>query len=186
MSGDQLRGFSRARCVLGKLPARVPVAEGAHLRSRVGIRQRRSKLGHEVREEKLPAKRANALIGRRAQGAPDHRLDVTPLATYGAMFFINGAYAGLELFDAASTWRKLAAKVIRSYRRRTRSPPRAAQATKTARAEGVRDSCRSRSGVGVPAIGEGSDVRLSGTDRAGAALVAGGRVIHPCAFPVAD
>jgi hypothetical protein len=37
-----------------------------------------------------------------------------------------------------------------------------------------------------PAIGEGNDVRLTGTVVSGAALVAGGRVIHLCAFPVAD
>ena len=35
-----------------------------------------------------------------------------------------------------------------------------------------------------PAIGEGSDVRLTGTDVSGAALVADGRVIHLSAFPI--
>jgi hypothetical protein len=37
-----------------------------------------------------------------------------------------------------------------------------------------------------PAIGEGDDVRLTGIDIAGAALVVGGWVIHLSAFPVAD
>ena len=33
----------------------------------------------------------------------------------GAVFLINGQPAGLELFDAASTWRKLSPKLVRSY-----------------------------------------------------------------------
>ena len=105
----------------------------------------------------------------------------------GAMFFINGAQAGLELFDSASTWRKLAPKLVRSYAvdaidRRSRPSrkrsPHAPQAFATA--------VGSTPASVFPAIGEGSDVRLTGTDVAGAALVAGGRVIHLSAFPVGD
>ena len=33
----------------------------------------------------------------------------------GAVFFVNGRAAGLELFDAPRTWRTLAPKLIRSY-----------------------------------------------------------------------
>jgi hypothetical protein len=33
----------------------------------------------------------------------------------GAVFLVNGGVAGLELFDAASTWRKLSSKLLRSY-----------------------------------------------------------------------
>jgi hypothetical protein len=33
----------------------------------------------------------------------------------GAVFIVNGRVAGLELFDAASTWRKLSSKLVRSY-----------------------------------------------------------------------
>ena len=33
----------------------------------------------------------------------------------GAVFFINGRVAGLELFDAASTWRAISPKLVRSY-----------------------------------------------------------------------
>jgi hypothetical protein len=105
----------------------------------------------------------------------------------GAMFFINGAQAGLELFDAASTWRKLAPKLVRSYavdaidRRNKRSRKRTQQAS-TAFAAAVGTAPASV----FPAVGEGNDVRLSGTNVAGAALVAGGRVIHLSAFPIVD
>jgi hypothetical protein len=103
----------------------------------------------------------------------------------GAIFLINGRRAGLELFDAASTWRTLAPKLIRSYavdaidRRRQRavkSGPKEAAALTTAVAS-------SPASV-FPGTGDGEDVRLSGTDIAGAALVAGGRAIHLSAFPI--
>ena len=33
----------------------------------------------------------------------------------GAVFLVNGHLAGLELFDAPTTWRKLSPKLVRSY-----------------------------------------------------------------------
>jgi hypothetical protein len=105
----------------------------------------------------------------------------------GAMFFINGVQAGLELFDAASTWRKLAPKLVRSYAVDAidrRGKPSRARARRTPQA--FANAVGSTPTSVFPAIGEGSDVRLTGTDVAGAALVAGGRVIHLSAFPAAD
>lgn len=105
----------------------------------------------------------------------------------GAMFFINGAQAGLELFDAASTWRRLAPKLVRSYavdaidRRGKVSGKRAPHAP-----QAFATTVGSAPASLFPAIGEGSDVRLTGTDVAGAALVAGGRLIHLSAFPAGD
>ena len=105
----------------------------------------------------------------------------------GAMFFINGAQAGLELFDAASTWRKLAPKLVRSYavdaidRRGTPSRPRVPQTAKA-----FATAVGSAPASVFAAVGEGHDVRLTGADVAGAALVARGRVIHLSAFPVAE
>ena len=102
----------------------------------------------------------------------------------GAVFFVNGRPAGLELFDAASTWRKLSPKLVRSYGvdaldgRRPRSRGAEAAASK-AFAAFVESSPASM----FPAVGEGEDVRLAGADIAGAALVARGRVIHMSAFP---
>jgi hypothetical protein len=105
----------------------------------------------------------------------------------GAIFFINGARAGLELFDSASTWRKLAPKLVRSYavdaidRRGGPSLKRTPHAPQAfAAAVGTTPA------AAFAAIGQGSDVRLTGTDVVGAGLVAGGRLIHLSAFPVAD
>ena len=105
----------------------------------------------------------------------------------GAIFFINGVQAGLELFDAASTWRKLAPKLVRSYavdaidRRDRPSGSRAPQAPHAFAA-----TVGSTPASVFPAIGEGDDVRLTGAEISGAALVAGGRVIHLSAFPLAN
>jgi len=108
-----------------------------------------------------------------------------PLAhQVGAVFFINGQPAGLELFDAPSTWRKLSPKLARSYGvdaidRRDRPSRRDDATMPNAFTAAVESSPASV----FPAIGEGEDVRLTGRDIAGAALVARGRVIHVSAFP---
>jgi len=103
----------------------------------------------------------------------------------GAVFLINGHPAGLELFDAASTWRTLSPKLVRSYavdaldRRDAEQIPQASVDLPTVFARAVASSpvlC-------FPATGEGEDVRLTGADIAGAALVARGRAVHVSAFP---
>jgi hypothetical protein len=78
----------------------------------------------------------------------------------GVVFIINGAQAGLELFDAASTWRKLAPKLVRSYAvdaidRRGRPSQNRAPLAHMAFARAVEATPASA----FPAIGEGSDVR---------------------------
>ncbi len=103
----------------------------------------------------------------------------------GAIFLVNGRDAGLELFDAASTWRKLAPKLVRSYaldaidrqQQDVHASPTAARA--------LMQALLSSTPAVFPAVGEGEDVRLQSADLAGAALVAGGRAVHVSAFPTA-
>ena len=102
----------------------------------------------------------------------------------GAVFLIDGAPVGLELFDAPSTWSKLSPKVIRSYAmdaldRRAGAAPRAAGGDASALLAAV----TSASASVFPATGEGEDIRLESARVAGAALVAHGRAIHVSAFP---
>jgi len=100
----------------------------------------------------------------------------------GAVFLVNGCLAGLELFDAPSTWRKLSPKLVRSYaldaidRKRSRPPvtPHDGRV--------LIDAISASQSSVFPAVGEGEDVRLSGRDVIGAALIARGRAIHLCAF----
>jgi hypothetical protein len=103
----------------------------------------------------------------------------------GAVFAIDGRVAGLELFDAASTWRKLAPKLLRSYSLDALDPSRGL------RTSGINDvptmlaRLKTANGTTHPAVGEGEDVRLSSAEVVGAALCARGRVIHLSVFPQA-
>jgi len=104
----------------------------------------------------------------------------------GAVFLVNGRLAGLELFDAPSTWRTLWPKLVRSYaldaidRKQVRPP-----VTPSDERFLIDAVATSQSAV-FPAVGEGEDVRLSGHDVIGAALVARERAIHLCAFMTAS
>lgn len=103
----------------------------------------------------------------------------------GAIFLINGRPAGLDLFDAPSTWRKLSPKLVRSYavdaidRREKDASPSGEERAQVFKA----DTAETPASV-FPAIGDGEDVRLAGSRVAGAALVVHGRAIHVSAFPV--
>lgn len=102
----------------------------------------------------------------------------------GAVFLVDGQIAGLELFDAPSTWRKLAPKLVRSYaldaidsRKKSGAPVPSPEGSVWI---GAVVSCDASV---FPAVAEGEDVRLTGSDIGGAALVARGRAIHVSAFP---
>jgi hypothetical protein len=104
----------------------------------------------------------------------------------GAVFFVNRCLAGLELFDAASTWRKLSSKLLRSYaldvidqHQETSAP--VSPMTGAALIDAI-VACKASV---FPAVGEGEDVRLVGASLTGAALVARGRAVHVSAFPAA-
>lgn len=103
----------------------------------------------------------------------------------GGVFFINGRPVGLDLFDASSTWRKLAAKLVRGYavdaidRGLATAPP----VTPDLASAFTADLLASPASV-FPATGDGEDVRLTGPRATGAALVAHGRAIHVTAFPM--
>ena len=101
----------------------------------------------------------------------------------GAVFAIDGRVAGLECFDAPSTWRKLAPKLVRSYALDTLDPSGRRSLTAVEDASTWLARLTMTAATVLPAVGEGEDVRLSGPDLAGAALVARGRVIHLSAFP---
>ena len=109
----------------------------------------------------------------------------------GAVFFVNGQPAGLELFDAAGTWRKLAPKLVRSYALDALDVMAALDRPGGERAHDVSgdlaqmfaSQVASSPAATFPAAGEGEDVRLTGQGLAGGALVARGRAVHISAFP---
>jgi hypothetical protein len=100
----------------------------------------------------------------------------------GAVFLREGRFAGLELFDAPGTWRKLAPKLVRSYALDAIDDQSMPAPAFSAEIPDFIGAVLSSNASVFPAIGEGEDVRLTGTTT-GAALVARGRAIHVSAFP---
>jgi len=130
------------------------------------------------------ATQAAAAINERARRDLDAfhaRLEPLPNQV-GAVFEIDGAIVGLELFDSAATWRKSMRKIVESYgldaldhnpRRRRPQPA---------------DPARFLASLGdmevekFQAIGLGTDLRLQTPHVAGAALAVDDRLVHVLAF----
>lgn len=100
----------------------------------------------------------------------------------GAVFAVNGAIAGLELFDSPVTWRKSMRKIVESYGldaldhqeerplRPRRDPARFLAAVAGSEVDAF------------PAVGLGQDLRLKSPHIAGAALAVDEHIVHALAF----
>ena len=104
----------------------------------------------------------------------------------GAVFAINGQVRGVELFDFAATLRKLYPKLVRSYALDAVDEQSHGSATSGPSPEQFVKAVASAEASTHPAVGEGTDVRLSGPHLSGGALEARGRLVHLCAFQLAD
>ena len=105
----------------------------------------------------------------------------------GALFAIGERVAGLELFDSAETLRKLFPKLMRSYGLDALDHARSKRSRKEARctpqkANEFLEKVAEAKAEEFPAVGEGLDIRLSGSKLTGAALFAEDRIIHLSAF----
>lgn len=103
----------------------------------------------------------------------------------GAIFAINGRITGLELFDAAATFRKLMAKLVRSYA--MDAIEETAAESRPPVEEVVRrflDDMQAAALRRFPALGVGEDLRLESATIAGGALAADERIVHLCAFRI--
>jgi hypothetical protein len=104
----------------------------------------------------------------------------------GAVFAINGAPAGVELFDSTDTFRTYLPKVLRSYALdalANRTPKSAA--ADEAEAARLLDSILELDAKSFPAIGLGDDIRLDSDSITGGALALDGRLVHLAAFQTA-
>ncbi len=102
----------------------------------------------------------------------------------GAVFLLNGSFAGLELFDARATWCKLVPKLVRSYGLDAIDYHGQDAPAVSFELSSVIEQVRSSHFAVFSSVGEGEDVRLTGAAITGAALVARERVIHASVFPV--
>jgi hypothetical protein len=102
----------------------------------------------------------------------------------GAVFAINGELVGLDLFDYPATLRKLLPKLVRSYALDAidAADPVRAGGHASASPEALMKAVLGAEAEAFPAVGEGEDLRLTGKDLTGGALVARGRVVHLSAF----
>lgn len=100
----------------------------------------------------------------------------------GAIFSVHGRPAGVELFDRADVWRRLAPKLIRSYAIDAVDGPRRRRPAGASAPSSLLDVLAKAESRAFKAIGVGSDVRVGTDALVGAALVIDGRVVHLAAF----
>jgi hypothetical protein len=105
----------------------------------------------------------------------------------GAVFIINGRIVGLDLFDFPETFQKLLPKLLRSYGLDALDRAGSASAEPQPLPSEVEvdkflKEVMAAEAVEFPAIGQGQDLRLTGSSLTGAALAADDRVVHLSAF----
>lgn len=100
----------------------------------------------------------------------------------GAVFGINGAVAGLDLFDAGATWLKVMPKLIRGYGLDAIDLARAGRPDAEPHVRSFLDVVGSARWTEFPAAGLGQDLRLESEALSGGALLLEGRVVHLMAF----
>lgn len=105
----------------------------------------------------------------------------------GAAFAIGGELVGMDLFDHQVTLRKLLPKLVRSYGldaidARISNTQRHGTTTGVEATASFLRQVAQADGQAFAAVGEGADVRLSGTRLTGGALIARERIIHLSAF----
>jgi hypothetical protein len=103
----------------------------------------------------------------------------------GAIFGIDGAVGGIDLFDAPDTFAKLMPKLVRSYSLDAIETP-TEEKKKTTEIEAKRfiEVLSTIQTQEFPAVGLGKDLRLESEMISGGALVNEGRVVHLGAFPL--
>ena len=100
----------------------------------------------------------------------------------GAVFAINDAVVSLELFDAHTTYRHLAHKLIRSYALDAMEENEVTEGPDFNKVQAFVDQVRLAPHERFSTVGIGETVRLSSDEVLGAALEVGGSCVHLSAF----
>ena len=101
----------------------------------------------------------------------------------GAVFAVDGAVAGLDLFDSTAAFRALMQKLVRSYAMDAiETPGKEPQPPLDEAVRQFLDDMMTAALQRFPGIGKGEQLRLESASLAGSALVADGRIVHLCAF----
>jgi hypothetical protein len=141
-----------------------------------------------------PTSAMSDIYEQQSLGLEDYVRSFSPAGDQvGAVFAIEGKVVGLDLFDAPETLRKLFPKLLRSYgldaldqARSDSVEMQASSIPSEAMASAFLRKVMEAKEEEFPAVGEGIDVRLSGRNLNGAALVADDHVVHLSAFSMGD
>jgi hypothetical protein len=105
----------------------------------------------------------------------------------GAIFCIDGAVAGVDLFDCPETFDKLMSKLLRSYALDAiETSGNDDKSTSETEVQRFLDILTTTDIQEFPAVGLGSDLRIHSQMISGGALIKDDRVIHLGAFPLAE
>jgi hypothetical protein len=124
-----------------------------------------------------------ALFESRGDDLRDH-LDAIPVAEdqVGALYAIGDAIVGLDVFDAAPTYRKLARKLTASYALDAMESSEASAPPDLAAVRAFIDQVAVAPRQRFMTVGIGETVRLAGDALVGAALEVDGSCVHLSAF----
>lgn len=100
----------------------------------------------------------------------------------GVVFWIGGHTCGLDLLDHPGAMRRLFPKLIRSYALDALDQDREEEVASIGDAAEFINKVATAPSFSEPAIGLGKDLRLVAQQLSGAALYAGQRYVHVCAF----
>ncbi len=108
----------------------------------------------------------------------------------GVAFTVDGATTGIDVFDSADAMRGSFSKLVESYALDAIDQGRFVSKSTDIGADVDIGKFLDRIGQAsvkiYPAVGEGEDYRLDTSEFSGGALVVDGRMVHLCAFELAD
>lgn len=180
--------YREARAKKARSVSRSMAMDGSHVSDQGSVWQDIDMLSSKLRCSS-PTSAMQDVYESRRTSIDEYLSDVTVAdGQIGAIFAINGAAAGVELFDSTDTFRTYLPKILRSYALDAISNLELAPASaKTEEAEASRllDSILELDAKSFPAIGLGEDLRLDSPTISGGALTHNGRVVHLAAFQTA-
>jgi hypothetical protein len=132
-----------------------------------------------------PTRAAAALFEARRDQLEHYRAAFSAVSGQtGALFAINGRFAGLDLFDRPETLAKVLPKLVGSYALDAIDFAEEGGEASREYLETVLSDVAVADVRAFPGVGLGEDLRLTAPNLSGGALLAEGRVVHLYAFPV--
>jgi len=138
-----------------------------------------------------PTRAAAAMYENNRTSLNDFEKFFTPIGNQaGALFAINGKAVGLDLFDSSKPFQAMLPSLVQSYALdaidNLDEKSAENQIAGSQQAQKLLGDCTQADVNRFSAVGEGHDLRLQGDGLTGGALEVEERVIHMCAFRLAE